>query len=610
MKIISKHILILLLLGFLPLLTRAQVNVKLQAPSQTAVGERIRISYIVNTADVEDINVGEFPGFRVLYGPSTSTSSSFSMTNGKTTQSSSMTFTYTVTASKEGVHTIPAATVTVKGQQYSSNTQEIEILPASDPTTQHQQSQGSGHNDNNSSSQRSVNPKELYITATANKTKVFEQEAILLTYKLYTLVNIQQIAGDMPQLDGFHVQEVDSKAQMSLKYERVNGQNYGTAIWRQYVLYPQKSGRLKIPSLTFDAQIEMHNTSMDPFDIFFGGGSLTQIVQKSLVAPAIEIEVASLPTPKPQNFSGAVGDFSVTASMKPLQLKANDAATLSLVVSGCGNMKLMKAPKVNFPKDFEVYDPKQTEKIVHTGNGDKGSITFDYLVVPRLGGEFQIPPVAFSYFDTQSKEYKTLHTDSFAVSVEKSKGHTPSAVGHTQEDLKVLSNDIRYIKLTPLKVRKSDETFFGSTKYWMAYLIVLAIFLLLVVIFNKQIKEISNHSQMRGKKAGKAASKRLRSAAKLLKAKDSNAFYDEIMHALLGYAADKLALPTADLNKENVKEALVKRGVEESVVQQFVSVLSECEFARYAPGDPNATMDKIYAEATDVINTLDSTIKK
>ena len=610
MKIISKHILILLLLGFLPLLTRAQVNVKLQAPSQTAVGERIRISYIVNTADVEDINVGEFPGFRVLYGPSTSTSSSFSMTNGKTTQSSSMTFTYTVTASKEGVHTIPAATVTVKGQQYSSNTQEIEILPASDPTTQHQQSQGSGHNDNNSSSQRSVNPKELYITATANKTKVFEQEAILLTYKLYTLVNIQQIAGDMPQLDGFHVQEVDSKAQMSLKYERVNGQNYGTAIWRQYVLYPQKSGRLKIPSLTFDAQIEMHNTSMDPFDIFFGGGSLTQIVQKSLVAPAIEIEVASLPTPKPQNFSGAVGDFSVTASMKPLQLKANDAATLSLVVSGCGNMKLMKAPKVNFPKDFEVYDPKQTEKIVHTGNGDKGSITFDYLVVPRLGGEFQIPPVAFSYFDTQSKEYKTLHTDSFDVSVEKSKGHTPSAVGHTQEDLKVLSNDIRYIKLTPLKVRKSDETFFGSTKYWMAYLIVLAIFLLLVVIFNKQIKEISNHSQMRGKKAGKAASKRLRSAAKLLKAKDSNAFYDEIMHALLGYAADKLALPTADLNKENVKEALIKRGVEESVVQQFVSVLSECEFARYAPGDPNATMDKIYAEATDVINTLDSTIKK
>lgn len=610
MKIISKHILILLLLGFLPLLTRAQVNVKLQAPSQTAVGERIRISYIVNTADVEDINVGEFPGFRVLYGPSTSTSSSFSMTNGKTTQSSSMTFTYTVTASKEGVHTIPAATVTVKGEKYSSNTQEIEILPASDPSTQHQQSQGSGHNDNNPSSQRSVNPKELYITATANKTKVFEQEAILLTYKLYTLVNIQQIAGDMPQLDGFHVQEVDSKAQMSLKYERVNGQNYGTAIWRQYVLYPQKSGRLKIPSLTFDAQIEMHNTSMDPFDIFFGGGSLTQIVQKSLVAPAIEIEVASLPTPKPQNFSGAVGDFSVTASMKPLQLKANDAATLSLVVSGCGNMKLMKAPKVNFPKDFEVYDPKQTEKIVHTGNGDKGSITFDYLVVPRLGGEFQIPPVAFSYFDTQSKEYKTLHTDSFAVSVEKSKGHTPSAVGHTQEDLKVLSNDIRYIKLTPLKVRKSDETFFGSTKYWMAYLIVLAIFLLLVVIFNKQIKEISNHSQMRGKKAGKAASKRLRSAAKLLKAKDSNAFYDEIMHALLGYAADKLALPTADLNKENVKEALVKRGVEESVVQQFVSVLSECEFARYAPGDPNATMDKIYAEATDVINTLDSTIKK
>lgn len=605
-----KHIITFLIFGIIPFLAKAQVTVKLQAPRQTEVGERIRVSYIVNTADVEDIKVSDFPGFRVLYGPSTSTSSSFTMTNGKTTQSSSMTFTYTITASKDGVFTLPAATVTVNGNNYTSNTQEIEILPPSDPVQQPNQKQGGASEGGNRPAQGSIKPRDLYITATVNKTKVFEQEAILLTYKLYTLVNIQQIAGDMPQLDGFHVQEINSKAQMSLKYERVDGQNYGTAIWRQYVLYPQKSGRLKIPSITFNAQIEIHNTSMDPFDIFFGGGSLSQVIQKSIAAPALEIDVTSLPTPKPQNFSGAVGDFNVSATMNPLQLKANDASTLSLAVKGCGNMKLIKAPKVNFPQDFEVYDPKQTDKITHTGNGDKGSIVFDYLVVPRLGGEFQIPAIEFSYFDTQSKEYKTLYTDSFTVSVAKSKGHTPAAMSHTQEDLKVLNSDIRYIKLSTVNASTADKTFFGSTKYWLIYLAISGVFIILLAIFNKQIKENSNLTHKRGKKAGKAASKRLRNAAKLLKAKDNNAFYDEIMQTLLGYVADKLTLPTSDLNKENVKEALIKRGVEENVVNQFVSVLSECEFARYAPGDPNATMDKIYSEATDVINTLDSTIKK
>ena len=303
----------------------AQVTFKIEAPRQTEVGQQIRVKYVANTTDVEDIHVGDFPGFEVVYGPSTSRSTSFTVVNGKESRSSTMTFTYVLVATKEGTHKLPAGTIKVDGKSIKSNTASIEVLPASaqgngsnQGNSQNAQPQQGGRRGSASSSNgTNIGAKDLYMTVTANKTKVYEQEAVLLTYKLYTLVNIQQIAGEIPQLDGFHVQELDAKQQMSLKYERVNGRNYGTAIWRQYVLFPQKSGKLKIPSVTFDTQIEVQNTGMDPFDVFFGGGSLTQVVRKSITAPSCELEVMPLPTPKPDNFTGAVGHFSISASLTP-----------------------------------------------------------------------------------------------------------------------------------------------------------------------------------------------------------------------------------------------------------------------------------------------------
>jgi hypothetical protein len=447
------------------------------------------------------------------------------------------------------------------------------------------------------------------MTVTASKRKIYEQEAVLLTYKLYTLVNIQQIAGEMPQLDGFHVQEVDSKAQMSLKYERVNGRNYGTAIWRQYVLFPQKTGKLKVPSITFDSQVEIQNTSMDPFDIFFGGGSLSQIVKKSIVAPAIEIDVLPLPTPKPDNFAGAVGKYTISGQLTPEQVNANDAATLRLTVSGQGNMKLMKAPKVNFPQDFEIYDPKVSDKTTNTSSGAKGNVVYDYVVVPRHGGKFTIAPVEFCYFDPELETYKTLKTDSFFIAVAKSKT-TGSSNYHEQEDLKVLNNDIRYIKLGNIEDSESNTLFFGSLAYWMYYLVSTVLFVLLLLLFNRQIKKSKDISSMRIQKAGKAASKRLKTASKLMKQHQSEAFYDEVMKALLGYAGDKLNIQNSDLNKENVSASLQTHGVEQHLVDAYMNIISECEFARYAPGDPDATMEKIFTSASDVINELDSAIKK
>lgn len=586
----------------------AQVRVTVQAPSQTEEGQRIRVSYVVNTQDVEDIQVGEFPGFDLLFGPSTSSSSSFSMVNGKTTHSSQMTFTYTLLAKKEGTYKLPVATVKSGGQAYKSNQASIQILPG-DASAQSGQSGGSGQS--GATRQRMQNAGEritsndLYITVTASKRHLYEQEAVLLTYKLYTLVSIDQCMGKMPDLDGFHTQEIELPQQKTLKYERVNGRNYGTVVWSQYVLFPQKTGKLTVPAINFEAEVVQQDRSIDPFDAFFGGGSSLIRVKKTIVAPSVELQVDPLPA-RPANFSGAVGSqFNISGTLSPEQVDANDAISLRLVVSGVGNMKLMKAPTVQWPKDFESYDPKVTDKTRVGTTGASGNVVYDYTAVPRHGGKYTVPPVEFCYFDTNSKTYKTLRTDSFHVAVSKGVGSGVRRV-QNQEDLTVLNSDIRYIKTSPAKVSPMGTSFFGSPSYWLTYVGALAIFFLMIALFYRQAKANANVARRRGKKASKAASKRLKSAAKLLKQGNAGAFYDEVTRALWGYVGDKLNLPASELNKDNVGEQLQQRGVGEDAVQRFLSVLSDCEFARYAPGDPSATMDKLYDCATEVINELDA----
>ena len=586
----------------------AQVRVTLQAPSQAEEGQRIRVSYVVNTQDVDDIQVGDFPGFELLYGPSTSSSSSFSIVNGKTTHTSQMTFTYTLLAQKAGNYKLPAAAVKSGGQTYRSNQASIQILQGDGSGA----SDGSGQSNGSAATRQRlqnagerITSNDLYITVTASKKRLYEQEAVLLTYKLYTLVSIDQCSGKMPDLDGFHTQEITLPQQKTLKYERVNGRNYGTVVWSQYVLFPQKTGKLVVPAINFEADVVQQDRSVDPFDAFFGGGSSLIRVKKTIVAPAVELTVDPLPT-RPANFSGAVGtQFNISGSLSPEQVDANDAVSLCLVVSGVGNMKLMKAPKVEWPKDFESYDPKMTDKTRITTNGATGNIIYDYTAVPRHGGKYSVPPVEFCYFDTNTKSYKTLRTDSFHVAVAKTAG---SAVRRVQnkEDLTVLNSDIRYIRTSAAKVRPQGSTFFGSLNYWLVYVGAVLLFLLMVAVFYRQAKANANVARRRGRKAGKAATKRLKSAAKLLKQGQSKAFYEEVTRALWGYVGDKLNLPVTELNKDNVGEQLTERGVGEESIQRFLRVLGDCEFAQYAPGDPSATMDKLYGEATEVINELDA----
>lgn len=598
---------IILFLSLTAVLSTYAQTVRLQAPDVCEVGRRINVSYIVDTQDVDDIQVGEFPGFELLYGPSTSSQSSFQMINGKTTHSSTITFTYVLLAEKEGDHTLPAASVKANGKTIRSGTATIQVLPSSNASQGSSSGRGSA-SQSTPHSDDDLSDRDLFITATASKSKIYEQEAVVLTYKLYTLVNIRQLSGDMPELDGFHCQELNSKAQMSLKYERYNGRNYGTAIWRQYVLFPQKSGKMTIPSISFDAEVEVTNHNADPFDIFFGGGSLTQMLRKTLKTPEIEIDVKPLPSPAPSNFSGAVGKFSMTASLTPEQLDANDAASMRIIVSGQGNMKLMKAPVVDAPKDFEVYTPKETDKTSNTAAGAKGNVVFDYVIVPRHGGKYSIPPVEYVYFNPETEKYVTLRTDSFHLAVAKGKPVASGASVREKEDLRVLSSDIHYINTRRADIRESVDGFFGTTSYIMIHVGAASLFLLLLAVFYRQAKANADIARKRGKRAGKEAAKRLKLARKLLKNHEAGPFYEETLRALLGYAGDKLNIPMTHLAKENVREALAARGVDESLIRQYMDVLESCEFARFAPGDPMATMDKIYESATQAINNLNKNL--
>ena len=606
----KKYIVLIWLCCFV-LTTQAAIQVKASAPSVVEEGEQFRLSFTINTQDITDFNFPSLKEFSVDLGPSRSSQSSFQMINGRTTQSSSVTYTYILSALKAGTYTIPAATVTISGKKYSSNTLHIEVLTGDNRNSQSRQQNRRQHERMHTQDVGSnITGKDLFITVTADKQHLYEQEAVVLTYKVYSLVNLSQLAGGMPDLEGFHTQEIELPQQKSLKMETYNGRSYGTVVWRQYVLFPQRSGTLTIPSIKFEGIVVQQNRNIDPIDAFFNGGSAMVEVKKTIVAPSLTLQVESLPHPRPAIFSGAVGKFDISASLMPNEIKVNDALTLRLTVSGSGNMKLMKAPAVNFPKDFETYDAKITDKIKVGRTGVSGNKSFDYLAVPRHAGEYKIPAVEFCYFDTEVKSYKTLKTQDFKIDVAKGKGHSSEGEYINKESVEMLASDIRYIHQGDVHLKQKGEAYFTTSGYYWSYVVPLLLFMSLVLVFRRKAVENDNVAKMRNKKASKAATKRLKQASVLLRTGKPAEFYDEVLKALWGYVGDKLNISIADLNKENITEKLLLKGADKSIVQKLVETMNDCEFARYAPGDPMQAMDKIYESATEVINKMESSIKR
>ncbi len=600
----------LLLLTTLSAAFADELSFVASAPKAVEVNQQFRLKYTINRRNVKEPRVPDIKNFTILAGPYRSEQSSTQIINGNVTSSQSVTFTYTLLADKEGEFTIPGATITFEGNEITSNKVSVKVLPQDKNSAATQQSTSRRNSQQRTTGTVDIAADDLFMTATLNKTSVVEQEAVLLTFKVYSAVNLTSLNGKIPDLNGFQIQEVDLPQEKEWQMEHYKGRNYRTLLWQQYVLFPQQSGEIEIPSAVYEGIVAKQVRHYDPFD-FFGGSNFVE-VKKELRTPKLKLNVQKLPEGKPAGFSGAVGNFKITSSISTTELKANEAVTLRLTISGTGNMKLIKTPEVAFPEDFEIYDPKIENKFSLKSNGFAGNKIIEYLAIPRFGGSYTIPSVKFSYYDIASKQYKTLETPSYTLNVEKGANDATTAVAAyvSKEELKLIGQDIRYIKRGEASLQERGNYLFASAIYYLWYIIPLLLFAGYIILRRKKVAENANIAAMRTKKANKVAVKRLKVAKKLLKENKKNEFYDEILKTLWGYMSDKLNIPVSQLSKENIATELEKKDVDAQLVAELHNLLNECEFARYAPGDASAAMDKVYQMSITTISKMENSIKR
>lgn len=581
------------------------------APNAVVMGETFRLSYTVNTHNAKSFRVGNITDFDILSGPNRSSSMSSTSVNGVRTTSHTLTFTCILRPKREGTFTIPSATITAEGKLLTSKELTVRVLPPDQQRSQQSSSQGRGATTSQSGN---ISDEDLFIVAMVNKKNVYEQEAILLTYKIYTAVNLTNVSGKMPDLKGFHSQEVEMpKGNREFQLEHYNGRNYRTIVWSQYVLFPQHSGQLEIPSITFEGTVAQRVQSYDPFEAFFNGGSSYVNMQKPIRTPKLTIDVSPLPSGRPASYYGGVGDFNISSSISSTELKEDEAVTLKLVVSGTGNMKLIKTPEVKFPADFEVYDPKVDNKFTLKAGGLSGNKVIEYLAIPRHGGSYTIPPVEFTYFDVENGSYKTLTTPEYTLDVAKGSGSVSGAtpVGYvSKEELRLLGQDIRYINLKDAHYHVKGRFFFGTIGYWLWYIIPFTAFIVIIIVYRKQAVESANIAKVKTKKASKVATRRLKVAKQKMQEKDKAGFYDEVLKVLWGYLSDKLSMPVSELSKENIAAKLTMCQVPGELVEECVALIGECEFARYAPTLSGYADEKVYGKVAALMNRLENAIKR
>lgn len=601
-----RHIIIVLsLLLFWQSAILAQ-TIRVSAPSHVAGGENFRVAYTVNTQDVDEFRAGTFPsGLEVLAGPYTSSQSSFQMVNGHTSSSSSITYTYTVFAERSGTYTIPAAHARIGGRRVASR--PVRITVSGNAQTSQQGSRARMHQNDGAvqpqmrAAGQPIRGNDLFIRVSANKKRVHEQEPVLLTYTVYTRVDLTQLEGKMPDLNGFHTQEVKLPQQKVFRTEVVNGVAYKTVTWSQYVMYPQMTGKLTIPPLKFNGIVVEENRSVDPFEAFFNGGSGYVEVKRTITAPGVTIQVDPLPA-RPAGFSGGVGRFNISSSLNKQTVHAGDPVTLRVVVGGTGNLKLIKQPVPTFPKDFDKYDPKITDKTKLTSAGVEGNMIYDFMVVPRHEGTFVIPPVKLIYYDVNANAYKTISTKPLKLSVSKGDGSSSSDADYSS------MSDIRPIKNGDFTVSERGGSFYGSAAYWILLVLTVAAFAVLLVVFRNKAMENANVKLSRSNRANKVASKRLKKAARLMLSGRQSEFYDEVLRALWGYAGDKLSMPVESLSKENISNNLSSHGIDAKTISKFIEALDECEYERYAPGDAKGNMNKTFESAMTAIMEIENTL--
>ena len=528
----------ILLLLFITLTAFADdISFKVSVPNTTIVGQQFKIEYRVN-GDGKEFRVADIPGLDVLMGPTTSTTTNMSIINGKRSTEYNKTYTYIVVARQEGDFNIPSATVKVNGRQYTSNSSIVKVLPADKAS----EAESANRSNSNAQPAAGAGEKDQLCLMTVSKTNVYEGEPLLLTLKILTTnERIQLLDLKLPQFEGFTVQEIDLPENRGFELENYKGKNYYSHIFKQYILTPQRSGKLEIPATTMDLSVAVRTQRQmrSLFDDFFGG---YQEVNRKLTSSKYTINVEPLPFGKPASYAGAIGDFKLSSSITTTELKANEALTVKLTISGSGNLRYIKDPVLKTPNDFEVFDPKVDLNIKTTTSGTSGSKTIEYTMIPRYAGDYTIPAVEFSYFDLKTKAYKTISTQTYNIKVEKSDvsdtGTNMANVSNTtKENVKLLGSDIRFIKPGNYNLKKELNFYFGTFSYWLFYIVPFILAIIFFIIYRKQIKENANVALLKNKNANKIALKRLKLAGKYLKEQKRTEFYEEMLKAIWGCLA-------------------------------------------------------------------------
>lgn len=597
----KRYIICLLFIASFAKLFAENVNFKASAPASVVVGNQFRLSYTLS-AEGRDLRAPSFSNFRHLAGPSTSSSSSISVVNGKMTKEVTNTYTYILMADKEGTFTIAPATIKVKGKAYKSNELTIKVLKEDSQAATQTVKKTNG-----------ISSDDVFLKTTLSKQRIYQQEYLISTVKLYTRLNIGGVDNvEFPDYNGFLAYDLVKPSQINYKVENINGRNYNTAILRQTLLYPQRSGKLTIGQAHLDAiiRIRSNRQQQDFFGDFF---STYQDVKKALKTQTQSITVDAFPAGQGAHFSGiSSSKLSISSSLDKTASKANEPVTLKITISGNGNLKLINTPEIQFPADFEAYDPKVSNDLQNTTSGVKGSRTFEYLVIPRYGGEFTIPSYTLSYFDPKTKTYKTLSTQSYTLTVEKGEEQgntTPSSTFASKENVKFLGKDIRFIKTAPAVFIPVNRFIIDQTWYMWSYLASSIIAILLILLFKARRKNNADVVRVKHKKANKMAQKRMKIAHQLMNKSQNEQFYEEVLNALWGYLSDKLNLPSSQHKRDVVKEILRDKGVDETSITEMNDLLDMCEFARYAPSAVSASNEDIYKRSVTLIGNLDDSVK-
>ncbi len=618
----KRLVILFLMLSPLWLWAQDDPTLTVSAKKQVMVGERFQVVFEAN-AEGKNFSAPSFDGFTVVGGPFTSTSSSFQMVNGSMSHSVKCTYTFALQAYKEGTFRVGSASLNVKGTKVTSEPFEITVIP--DDGT-HAAPSGGGDASGQGRSQQNTNDpqvsgKDLFLNVIPSKKSVYVGDQIVLTYKIYTKVPVSSLSVErMPSYAGFWTKDIsDNTNSLRQSTEYINGIEYTTAEVQKTVIVPQRAGKLTIDPMIIEcvAQIRTESNrqrSMDPFEAFFNdpffNRNITN-VKKELTSQTLTLEVKSLPeNNKPASFAGAVGNYNFKSEIDKIELSTNEAFTLTLTVSGTGNVELLQMPAPVFPPDFEVYDPKVTTSVNPSSNGLSGTKKAEYLVIPRRAGNFTIPAVEFSYFNPSNESYQTLQSESYEIKVEKGAGseEVGGIYASNQEDIKYLGSDIRHIMTGDAHLKPMHTSFFGSAAYFVALLVLLVLFVILLFVLKKREQLSKDTIVNRNRKADKVARGRLKNAYQYLKAKDQEKFYVEMSQALWGYIADKLGIERSKLSMDTVNETMKGKNVPDELTNQFIDTLNSCEFARFAPGSAEEKMDDLYQRGIEVISKAEKVL--